>query len=88
MTEPLGGLCVIDIVDSQRRSELMASIRGWDTAPECARNVERDKENEEALRSLGENVLVAWVRSSRSNLDLEKNRSCQGGSVEGSGARR
>ena len=116
---------MIDIVDSQRRSELMANIRGWDTAPECAvrriahrmglrfrlrrktlpgrpdlvfpkhrlavfvhgcfwhqhdgcqyahipksrteywkakfaRNVERDKENEEALRSLGWNVLVVW----------------------------
>ena len=116
---------MIDIVDSQRRSELMANIRGWDTAPECAvrriahrmglrfrlrrknlpgrpdlvfpkhrlavfvhgcfwhqhdgcryahipksrteywkakfaRNVERDKENEEALHSLGWNVLVVW----------------------------
>ena len=79
---------MIDIVDSQRRSELKANIRGWDTALEFARNVERDKENEEALRSLGENVLVVWVRSGGSNLDLEKNRSCQGSSVEGSGARR
>ena len=161
---------MIDIVDSQRRSELMANIRGWDTAPECAvrriahrmglrfrlrrknlpgrpdlvfpkhrlavfvhgcfwhqhdecqyahipksrteywkakfaRNVERDKENEEALRSLGWNVLVVWecevgdeegveerlkaaIRSSGTNLDMGKNRSCQGGSVEGSGARR
>ena len=116
---------MIDNVDSQRRSELMANIRGSDTAPECAvrriahrmglrfrlrrknlpgrpdlvfpkhrlavfvhgcfwhqhdgcryahipksrteywkakfaRNIERDKENEEALRSLGWNVLVVW----------------------------
>lgn len=116
---------MIDIVDSRKRSELMANIRGRDTAPERAvrkiahrmglrfrlyrkglpgrpdlvlpkyrlavfvhgcfwhqhegcqyahipktrtgywrdkfsRNVERDKENEEALRSLGWNVLVVW----------------------------
>ena len=116
---------MIDIVDSRRRSELMANIRGRDTAPEqavrkiahrmglrfrlyrkdlpgrpdlvlpkhrlaifvhgcfwhqhegCryahvpktrtgyweakfARNMERDSENQESLRSLGWNVAVVW----------------------------
>lgn len=120
-----GELHVIDIVDRRRRSELMANIRGWDTAPERAvrriahrmglrfrlrrrdlpgrpdlvlpkhrlavfvhgcfwhqhegcqyahipktrtgywklkftRNVMRDKENEESLRSLGWRVVVVW----------------------------
>ena len=55
-----------DIVDSRRRSEMMAGIKGRNTAPKRAvRRVARDRRNKEAMRDLGWRVLVIWECETR-----------------------